>query len=90
MPQDQVDIVMAYLEKKIDKDTYLEHDQAFFYLDNGKYLVRIDEVLLGEGTQYETAIEINFNIWYRDMNFINEYEENITQIMPYTDVVIYR
>ena len=90
MPQDQVDIVMAYLEKKIDKDTYLEHGQAFFYLDNGKYLVRIDEVLLGEGTQYETAIEINFNIWYRDMNFINEYEENITQIMPYTDVVIYR
>ena len=90
MPQDQVDIVMNYLEQKTNYLTYLEHDQAFFYLDDDKYLVRIDEVLLGEGTQYEAAIEVNFNIWYRDANFINEYEEDITQIMPYTDVVIFR
>jgi len=33
---------------------------------------------------------VNFNIWYRDQNFIDTYEKNITQIMPYTDVVIYR
>jgi len=90
MPQDQVDIVMKYLEKKTDKYTYLEHDQVFFYLDNDKYLVRIDEVMAFEGTKYEQAMEVNFNIWYRDTNFINEHEEEITQIMPYTDVVIHR
>ena len=90
MPQDQVDIVMAYVEKKTDKYMYLKHDEAFFYLDNDKYLVRIDEVLAFRGTQYKQAMEVNFNIWYRDANFINEYEEDITQIMPYTDVIIYR
>ncbi len=90
MPQDQVDIVMEYLEQKKGYLTYLEHDEAFFYLDNDRYLVRIDEVMLGEGTKYQAAIEINFNIWYRDQNFIDTYEKDITQIMPYTDVVIYR
>lgn len=91
MPQDQVDIVMDYVEKKTDKYVYLEHDQAFFYLDNDKYLVRIDEVKLYDSyDKVKAAIEVNFNIWYRDANFINEYEEDITQIMPYTDVVIYR
>ena len=90
MPQDQVDIVMEYVEKKTDKYKYLEHDEAFFYLDNNKYLVRIHEVVTFEGTQYEQAIAVNFNIWYRDANFIDEYEEDITQIMPYTDVIIYR
>ncbi len=90
MPQDQVDIVMEYLAQKKGYLTYLEHDEAFFYLDNDRYLVRIDEVMLGEGTKYQAAIEVNFNIWYRDQNFIDTYEKNITQIMPYTDVVIYR
>ena len=90
MSQDQVDIVMAYVEKKTDKYTYLKHDQAFFYLDDDKYLVRIDEVMIAKGTEYEQAGAVNFNIWYRDSNFINEHEKDITQIMPYTDVVIYR
>ncbi len=90
MPQDQVDIVMEYLEQKTDKYTYLKHDEAFFYLDNDRYLVRVDEVLAFRGTEYEQAMEVNFNIWYRDQNFIDTYEKNITQIMPYTDVVIYR
>jgi hypothetical protein len=91
MPQNQVDIVMDYMKKKTDKYTYLEHDQAFFYLDDNKYLVRVDEVKLYDSyDNVKAAIEVNFNIWYRDANFINEYEEDITQIMPYTDVVIYR
>ncbi len=91
MPQNQVDIVMNYLEKKKDYHTYLEHDQAFFYLDNDRYLVRIDEVKLYDTYDHvKGAVEVNFNIWYRDANFINEHEEDITQIMPYTDVVIYR
>jgi hypothetical protein len=91
MSQNQVDIVMNYMEKKTDKYTYLEHDQAFFYLDDDKYLVRIDEVKLYDSyDKVKAAIEVNFNIWYRDANFINKYEEDITQIMPYTDVVIYR
>jgi hypothetical protein len=90
MPQDQVDIVMDYVERKTDKYTYLKHNQAFFYLKDNKYLVRIHEVITFEGTKYEQAIAVNFNIWYRDTNFINKYEEDITQIMPYTDVVIYR
>lgn len=90
MSQDQVDIVMDYVERKTDKYTYLKHDQAFFYLKDNKYLVRIHEVITFEGTKYEQAIAVNFNIWYRDTNFINKYEEDITQIMPYTDVVIYR
>ncbi len=90
IPQDQVDIVMKYLEQKTDKYTYLKHDEAFFYLDNDRYLVRVDEVLAFRGTEYEQAMEVNFNIWYRDQNFIDTYEKNITQIMPYTDVVIYR
>ncbi len=90
MPQDQVDIVMKYLAQKTDKDTYLKHDEAFFYLDNDRYLVRLHEIVTFEGTQYEQAGAVNFNIWYRDQNFIDTYEKNITQIMPYTDVVIYR
>ncbi len=90
MPQSEVDVVMDYLSVKTDKYTYLEHDEVFFYLDNDRYIVRIDEVMIAEGTQYQHAGAINFNIWYRDSNFINEYEENITQIMPYTDTVIYR
>ena len=90
MPQDQVDIVMEYLAQKTDKYTYLKHDEAFFYLDNDRYLVRVDEVMIAKGTQYEQAGAVNFNIWYRDQNFIDTYEKNITQIMPYTDVVIYR
>ena len=91
MPQDQVDIVMEYLAQKTDKYTYLKHDEAFFYLDNDRYLVRVDEVKLYDGQRnVKAAIEVNFNIWYRDQNFIDTYEKNITQIMPYTDVVIYR
>ncbi len=91
MPQEQVDIVMEYLEQKTDKYTYLKHDEAFFYLDNDRYLVRVDEVKLYDGQRnVKAAIEVNFNIWYRDQNFIDTYEKNITQIMPYTDVVIYR
>ncbi len=90
LPQDQIDIVMEYVRKKMDKYTYLEHDEAFFYLDNERYLVRLHEVVTFEGTKYEQAIAINFNIWYRDTSFISEYEEDITQIMPYKDVVIYR
>jgi len=90
MPQDQVDIVMEYLEQKKGYLTYLKHDEAFFYLDNDRYLVRLHEIVTFEGTQYEQAIAVNFNIWYRDQNFIDTYEKNITQIMPYTDVVIYR
>ncbi len=91
MPQDQVDIVMEYLAQKKDKYTYLKHDEAFFYLDNDRYLVRVDEVKLYDGQRnVKAAIEVNFNIWYRDQNFIDTYEKNITQIMPYTDVVIYR
>jgi len=91
MPQDQVDIVMEYLAQKTDKDTYLKHDEAFFYLDNDRYLVRVDEVKLYDGQRnVKAAVSVNFNIWYRDQNFIDTYEKNITQIMPYTDVVIYR
>ena len=91
MPQDQVDIVMEYLAQKTDKYTYLKHDEAFFYLDNDRYLVRVDEVKLYDGQRnVKAAIEVNFNIWYRDQNFIDTYEKDITQIMPYTDVVIYR
>jgi len=90
MPQDQVDIVMEYLAQKKGYLTYLEHDEAFFYLDNDRYLVRLHEIVTFEGTQYEQAVAVNFNIWYRDQNFIDTYEKNITQIMPYTDVVIYR
>lgn len=89
MPQDQVDIVMSYLEKKEDKYSYLEHDEAFFYLNDNKYLVRLDEVMLYKGTVYQNAGAINFNIWYRDQTFIDDYEDNIIQIMPNTDVVIY-
>ncbi len=91
MPQDQVDIVMEYLAQKTDKYTYLKHDEAFFYLDNDRYLVRVDEVKLYDGQRnVKAAVAVNFNIWYRDQNFIDTYEKNITQIMPYTDVVIYR
>ncbi len=91
MPQDQVDIVMKYLVQKTDKYTYLKHDEAFFYLDNDRYLVRVDEVKLYDGQRnVKAAIEVNFNIWYRNQNFIDTYEKDITQIMPYTDVVIYR
>ncbi len=82
---------MEYLAQKTDKYTYLKHDEAFFYLDNDRYLVRVDEVKLYDGQRnVKAAIEVNFNIWYRDQNFIDTYEKNITQIMPYTDVVIYR
>ncbi len=90
MPQEQVERAMTYLAKKTDKYTYLEHDKAFFYLDNDKYLVRLDEVVVFEGTEYECAIIVNFNIWYRDDNFIENYEGSITRMRPYTDVVIYR
>ncbi len=91
MPQDQVDIVMKYIEKKTDIHTYLEHDQAFFYLDNNRYLIRIDEIKLYDSLyNVKAAVSVNFNIWYRDVNFINKYENNITQIMPNTDVVIYK
>jgi hypothetical protein len=90
MPQSEVDVVMDYLETKTDKFSYLEHDEVFFYLDNDRYIVRVDEVLVFEGTEYESAGAINFNIWYRDSKFINEYEESLTRIRPYTDTVIYR
>ena len=90
MPQSEVDVVMQYLSKKTGYHSYLAHDKIFFYLDSERYLVRIDEVMLGEGTQYQAAGEVAFNIWFRDSNFIKNYEENITQIMPNTDTVIYR
>ena len=90
MPQTEVDKVMNYLSEKKNEMTYLDYDEAFFYLDNDRYLVRLDEVMIAKGTKYQLAAAVNFNIWYRDKNFIENYENDITLIFEFDDIIIFR
>ncbi len=54
--------VMQYLRKKQGIDTHLDYPGTDIFLDNGRYLVRLEETIDLKGIGYY----ITFNIWYMD------------------------
>jgi len=75
LPIKEVDKIMEFVYEKKNMFTYMEQAEVVFILDKGRYLVRIFEDIQFEGMKDEKAMDIQFNIAYRSIDFINNYEQ---------------
>lgn len=71
MPKSDVSKIINYLRKKTTKYTHLEHAGTDFFVNDGKYMVRLEETITSKNTSYT----ISFNIIYRDSNWNKLYKE---------------
>ncbi len=90
LPEEDVEKVMRYLNEKVDCYSFLQHEEMVFYLGEDKYIVRLLDQKMFENTINEQSIIVEFNIWFRDDEFINQHEAPIIEIFEYEDAIIVR
>ena len=71
LPKAEAEKVMQYLRKKTNAVTHLDYASTDFFLDNDRYIVRLEEVIGFTGEAYDTV----FNIWYMDSRWQKLYKE---------------
>lgn len=71
LPKAEADKVMQFLRKKTSAVTHLDYASTDFFLDNNRYIVRLEEVIGLTGEAYDTV----FNIWYTDSRWQKLYKE---------------
>lgn len=71
LPKSEVTKVIQYLRKKTINSSHLDHPGTDFFLDNNRYIVRLEETIGVSGNSYT----IGFNIWYLDAKWQKLYKE---------------
>jgi len=76
VPKVEVEKVMQYLRKKTNSSTHIECPGTDIFLDNNRYMVRLEEMvgLTDKGLTGE-AYSLCFNIWYMDPKWQKLYKE---------------
>ena len=72
LPKAEVEKVMQYLKKKTNAGTHLDYAGTDFFLDNNRYIVRLEEMIGLTGEAYDTC----FNIWYMNPEWQKLYKES--------------
>lgn len=85
-----IEKIMYYLSKKKNSITFLEHEEIVIFVDDNKYIISLFEDILFEGMTEKQAVEIQFNIIYRDENFMKNFEHQFTTIYEGKDKIIVR
>ena len=71
VPKAEAEKVMQFLRKKTSSGTHLDYASTDFFLDNDRYIVRLEEIIGLTGEAYD----ICFNIWYMDAKWQKLYKE---------------
>ncbi|NDL66390.1 S-layer homology domain-containing protein [Anaerotalea alkaliphila] len=80
LPEQEVIKVMTYLRQKENYQDLLPEEDKVFYLDQGRYLVRLTMVVhFKENPTLKGSPLVGFSILFRDKEFIEKYERYVVE-----------